>query len=92
MLSQPKSDLLEKVKTTSTRDVDYTKLFSEIQNNKINLNGTAFKVNQMGLIWFKDRLYIPKNLDIKLFILNEMHKPPYAGHPGYRKMITGLRK
>ena len=25
---------------------------------------------------------------LKLLILNEMHKPPYAGHPGYQKIIT----
>ena len=29
---------------------------------------------------------------LKLLILNEMHKPPYAGHPGYQKMITTLTK
>ena len=92
MLSQTKSDLLDKVKVASTQDADYSKLLNEIQNTKVNLNGTAFKIDQKGLIWFKDRLYIPKNLDIKLLILNEMHKPPYAGHPGYRKMITALRK
>ena len=27
-----------------------------------------------------------------MLILNEMHKPAYAGHPGYQKMITTLRK
>ena len=92
ILSQPKSDLLDKVKTTSTQDADYTKLVIELQNNEINLNGTAFKVDQKGLICFKDSLYVPKSLEIKLFILNEIHKPPFAGHPGYQKMITALRK
>ena len=29
---------------------------------------------------------------LKLLILNEMHKPPYAGHPGYQKMVTIPRK
>ena len=29
---------------------------------------------------------------LKLLILNEMHKPPYAGHPGYQNMITTLKK
>ena len=29
---------------------------------------------------------------LKLLILNEMHKPPYVGHPGYQNMITTLRK
>ena len=92
ILSQPKSDLLDKVKEASILDADYSKLLSEIQKTEVNLNGTAFKIDQKGLIWFKDRLYIPKNMDIKLFILNEMHKPPFAGHPGYRKMIMALRK
>ena len=32
---------------------------------------------------------IPK---VKLLILNEVHKSPYSGHPGYQKMITMLRK
>ena len=31
-------------------------------------------------------------MEIKLFILNEMHKPPFVGHPVYQKMITTLRK
>ena len=92
ILSQPKSDLLDKVKTTNTQDADYTKLLSEIRDNEIRLNGTAFKVDQKGLVWFNDRLYIPKSLEIKLFILNEMHKPSFAGHLGYQKMITTLRK
>ena len=35
---------------------------------------------------------MPNVVDLKLFILNEMHKPPYAGHPGYQKMITTLIK
>ena len=35
---------------------------------------------------------MPGVADLKLFILNEMHKPPYVGHPGYQKMITDLRK
>ena len=35
---------------------------------------------------------MPKIVDLKLFILNEMHKPPYAGHPSYQKMITSLKK
>ena len=31
---------------------------------------------------------MPNVVDLKLFILNEMHKPRYAGHPSYQKMIT----
>ena len=31
---------------------------------------------------------VPK---IKLLILDEVHKTPYSGHPGYQKTVTMLR-
>ena len=83
---------MDKVKAASTQDTNYNKLLSKIQNNEINLDGEAFKVDQKGFIWFKDRLYILNDLEIKIFILNEMHKPPFAGHPSYQNMVTALRK
>ena len=59
---------------------------------EVNLNGIEFKIDQKELIWFKGRIYMPNVAYLKLFILNEMHKTPYAGHPGYQKMITTYRK
>ena len=41
---------------------------------------------------YKNRLYAPNVLEIKLLILDEVHKSPYSGHPGYQKMIRMLRK
>ena len=73
ILSQPRSDLLDMVKEPSTQDANYNKLLSKIQNNEINMDRGAFKVDQKGFIWFKDRLYVPNVLEIKLFIMNEMH-------------------
>ena len=35
---------------------------------------------------------MPDVTDLKLFILHEMHKPPYVGHLGYQKMIIALNK
>ena len=37
-------------------------------------------------------MYIPNVPKIKPMILNEIHKTPYSGHPGYHKTITMLRK
>ena len=92
IMIQPKSDLMDKVKTTSTHDDKYTKLCSQIKSNEVKLKGIDFKVDLKGLLWFKDRMYMLKNLEIKIFILNEMHKIPFAGHPSYQKMITDMRK
>ena len=40
---------------------------------------------------FKDKLYVPNMPKVKLLILDEVHKTPYSGHPGYQKTITMLR-
>ena len=49
-------------------------------------------MNEKRLLLYKDRLYVPNVPKIKLLILNEIHKNPYSGHPGYQKTITMLRK
>ena len=45
-------------------------------------------MNGRSLLLHKIRLYIPNSYDIKLIIMDEIHKIPYSGHPGYQKMIT----
>ena len=53
---------------------------------------TNFSLNEKGLMLYKNRLYVPNIAEIKLLILNEVHKIPYPEHPSYQKMITMLRK
>jgi hypothetical protein len=45
-----------------------------------------------GLLTYKNRLYILECDDLKRFKMDELHKIPYTGHPGYQKMITTTRK
>jgi hypothetical protein len=45
-----------------------------------------------GLLTYRSRFYIPDCDDLKIFILDELHKRPYFGHPGYQKMISATRK
>jgi hypothetical protein len=44
------------------------------------------------LLTYKEILYIPNCDNFKRFIMDEIHKRPYTGHPGYQKMITTTRK
>ena len=44
------------------------------------------------MLVYKNQLYIPDSEEVKRLILNELHKKPYSGHPGYQKMITKLKK
>jgi hypothetical protein len=34
-----------------------------------------------GLLTYKNRLYIPDCDDLKRFIMDELHRRPYTGHP-----------
>ena len=91
-MSQPKSDLLSKIKAANIHDAEYENLLNKLLKDKVNLNGKEFKVEQKGLIWFKGRIHMHNVADLKLFVLNEMHRPTYAGNPGYQKMITSREK
>ena len=51
-----------------------------------------FSLNRRGLLLHKNRLYIPNITKIKLIVMNELHKRPYSGHPGYQKVITMIIK
>ena len=61
------------------------------QNTSENIM-TDYSFNEKCLILFKNRLYVPNIPEVKLLILNEIHKSPYYVNLGYHKMITMLRK
>lgn len=52
----------------------------------------GYELDAAGLLRYKERICVPDQGDIKRKILDENHKIPYAGHPGYQKLITSLRK
>ena len=52
----------------------------------------GYSLNEKEFLLFKDKLYVPNVPKVKLLILDEIHKTPYSGHPGYQKTITMLRK
>jgi hypothetical protein len=45
-----------------------------------------------GLLTYKGRLYIRNCDELKKFMMDGLHKRPYNGHHGYKKMIIASRK
>ena len=62
-----------------------------MQNSITNSNKPDISIDK-GLLRFKNRLYIPDSTELKLTILDEVHKKSYSSHPGYQKTITTLKK
>jgi hypothetical protein len=91
-ISRKESDLEQRIRTTGVNDENYTKMMAKFQNSIANSDKPDISIDRKGLLRFKNRLYIPDSTELKLTILDEVHKKLYSGHPGYQKTITTLRK
>jgi hypothetical protein len=65
---------------------------AELQNTIENSDKLDLSIDKNGLLRFKNRLYILDLAELRITVLEEVHKKPYSGHPGYQKMITTHRK
>ena len=90
-ISTYKTDLEDQLEGVKL-DENYRKLQAKVAENITEILNTCYSLNEKGLIIYKNRLYMPNVPKVKLLILNEIHKSPYSGYPGYQKTITMLRK
>jgi hypothetical protein len=51
----------------------------------------CFRQDSKGVLWFEDRLVVPKNLELRKKILDEAHLSRFSMHPGSNKMYHDLR-
>jgi hypothetical protein len=45
-----------------------------------------------GVLWFKNRLVVPKDFELRLKIMDEAHCSRYSIHPTMNKMYQDLKK
>ena len=53
---------------------------------------TQFRVDDKGVLWFKDRLVVPKVPELRQQILDEAHLSRYSIHPRSNKMYQDLKQ
>jgi len=58
----------------------------------VNRAPTDFKMDDAGVIWFKNRLVVPKLPELLQQILDEAHTIRYSIHPGSNKMYQNLKQ
>ena len=56
---------------------DYQNLREKFTENESENVNTDFSLNEKGLMLYKNRLYVANIPEIKLLILNKVHKSPY---------------
>ena len=52
----------------------------------------CFRVDHKGILWFEDRLVVPKNHELRKQILDKAHLSKFSIHPGSTKMHQDLRQ
>jgi hypothetical protein len=53
---------------------------------------TCFSKDDQGVLWFKDRIVVPKDAELRQQILDEAHLSRYSIHPGSTKMYQVLKQ
>jgi hypothetical protein len=52
----------------------------------------CFRQDADGVLWFKDRLVVPKDFELRRKIMDEVHCSRYSIHSGTNKMYQDLKK
>jgi hypothetical protein len=91
-VSTCESNVKERVKSAQETDAFFKTVKSYLEKEPTGMKYEGYQLLNDGLLTYKGRLYIPNCDDLKRFIMDELHKRPYIGHPGYQKMITATRK
>ena len=91
-LSQTDADLHERIRMANRFDPFYVEILMKVQEDRLFQQQKEYKVDEYGLLWSKDHLYVPEGGDLRSNILIEFHRAPYLGHPRYQKMIFAIKR
>ena len=50
-----------------------------------------FRLDERGVLWFEDRLVVPKNHELRNQILDEAHSSKLSIHPGGSKIYQDFK-
>src|SRR5664279_1031667 len=76
-----KYTLEDQIKEAQKRDMGTFKIKENIAHGKYK----CFSVNDVGVVYFGDRLVVPKRQELKELILQEAHESPLSIHPSSTK-------
>ena len=80
-------EMLNRVLEAQRRDEKISAIVSQIGNDK----ETEFKVNENGVLYYKDLVCVPDDNDLRKAILEEAYNGSFSIHPGSTKMYQDLK-
>ena len=82
-----KPNLLNRVLEAQKNDEKISAIVNQSREGK----ETEFTVNNDGFMYYRDRVCVPNNDELKKSILEEAHSGSFAMHPGSTKMYQDLK-
>jgi hypothetical protein len=82
------SVLLQRIIDAQINDEGMKHIHEKIKASKAN----CFRKDNQGVVWFNNRIVVPKNDDVRQQILDESHLSRYSIHPGSTKMYHDLKQ
>ena len=76
----------------TTRDELYEQIKDKLQHQSLEKRYEGYKLEEYGLITYKNRVYIPNVEYLRRMVMENIHQAPSSGHPGYQKTISTARK
>ena len=91
-LSICQSDLRQQIVNHVAGDELYEQVKDKLQQKILEKRYEGYKLEEDGLLTYKNRSYIPNMADLRRVVMDEVHQAPYSGHPGYQKTIATAKK
>jgi hypothetical protein len=82
------SILLQRIIDAQRDDKGMKYIHENIEADK----ATCFRKDAQGIVWFNNRIVVPKNEEVRQQILEEAHLSRYSIHPGSTKMYQDLKQ
>jgi hypothetical protein len=82
------SVLLQRIIDAQRTDKGLKYIHEKIEAGKAN----CFRKDNQGIVWFKDRIVLPKDTEVRQQILDEAHLSRYSIHPRSTEMYQDLKQ
>jgi len=87
VIEGPEVELLEKIKKARSKDEDIVRIVEEMMKTKVKeLHGNKWKI-EGELVLKEEKVYIPKNKELRTEVIWLHHDIPAAGHGGRWKTV-----
>ncbi|MGG6656889.1 UNVERIFIED_CONTAM: hypothetical protein ITI05_24970, partial [Salmonella enterica subsp. enterica serovar Weltevreden] len=82
-----RSTMIDKIKDGQAGD----EFLQKMKKNVLEGKSTDYQIRDDGSLWFKMRLCVPGDLELRKEIMREAHETGFSVHPGSTKMYKDLK-